>query len=389
MSQSKHTIKSLFTSSSLRIASAGRLLSENRTGTNPYVSTYSYTNRGQRATAFRSEKGVASHNGTYSYDAAGRLTNVADTVSGSLLNGNYSWDSGSQLVGLPGSGYSVNASYDEESRLTSLGRTVQNTTTTNYTYGYGFDGGKRWRKDLIGNKWDWYPCGVACCAGELGTLTSNLTGATWQAETTNLSDRQTTGSVGQTALQSLGSTFVYVGNSGQEIARNVVDNFGEFRSASGSHQYTRRFQAAQEQYRLYQAKNLSKAAATRPGRMIIGSGITGSIDFVWAPDCFSDAIGSINVGTALTGCLAGIVGNKLACYAALAAAIVNCVMFPPLCTAGLQAAAAVCGFDWKKCLLGVAGAIANVLWGEYTMCLKYRYGIKDPVKVIPPDWWMF
>ena len=186
MSQSKHTIKNLFTSSSLRIASAGRLLSENRTGTNPYVSTYTYTNRGQRATAFRSEKGVASHNGTYSYDDAGRLTNVADTVTSSGLGGAYTWNANSTLASYPGPGYTRKLDYDEEGRLTKISRETTTTTTPVFEYGYGFDGNRRWRKDLAGNTWDWYPCGVAFCAGELVTMRSTNNGASWSASSKGL-----------------------------------------------------------------------------------------------------------------------------------------------------------------------------------------------------------
>ncbi len=161
---------------------AGRLLSENRTGTNPYVSTYSYTNRGQRATAFRSEKGVASHNGTYSYDDAGRLTNVADTVTTSDLGGSYTWNADGTLASLPGPGYTRKLSYDEEGRLTKISQQSGSTLTAKFEYGYGFDGNRRWRKDLAGNTWDWYPCGVACCAGELVTMRSTNGGGTWSVQ---------------------------------------------------------------------------------------------------------------------------------------------------------------------------------------------------------------
>ena len=165
---------------------AGRLLTENRTGTNPYVSTYSYTNRGQRATAFRSENGVASHNGTYTYDDAGRLTNVTDTVTTSGLGGSYTWNNDSTLASYPGPGYTRKLSYDEEGRLTKIDRDNGTTITPVFEYGYGFDGNRRWRKDMVGNIQDWYPCGVACCAGELVTMRSTNGGASWTAISSNL-----------------------------------------------------------------------------------------------------------------------------------------------------------------------------------------------------------
>ncbi len=36
-----------------------------------------------------------------------------------------------------------------------------------YQYAYGFDGGRRWRKDYLNGVWTRYPCGVACGAGDL------------------------------------------------------------------------------------------------------------------------------------------------------------------------------------------------------------------------------
>ena len=45
----------------------------------------------------------------------------------------------------------------------------------------GYSGGRVWRstRDIQNNSWTWLPCGVACCAGELTELSSNLSGATW------------------------------------------------------------------------------------------------------------------------------------------------------------------------------------------------------------------
>jgi YD repeat-containing protein len=61
---------------------ANRLTSEDRTGSNPYLSDYTYNADGQRATAFRSEDGVTSHDGTYTYDNADELTLVVENASG-------------------------------------------------------------------------------------------------------------------------------------------------------------------------------------------------------------------------------------------------------------------------------------------------------------------
>ena len=158
---------------------AGRLLTENRTGANPYASSYTYNSRGLRATAVRTENGVASHNGTYAYDDAGRLTNVADAVGTSGLGGSYVWNADGTLASMPANGYRRTMTYDEEGRLTAISKLQNGTTTALFGYGYGFDGGRRWRKDLAGGIQDWYPCGVACCAGELVTLRSTNGGSTW------------------------------------------------------------------------------------------------------------------------------------------------------------------------------------------------------------------
>ena len=69
------------------------------------------------------------------------------------------WDNASTLASYPGPGYTRKLSYDEEGRLTKIDRDNGTTITPVFEYGYGFDGNRRWRKDLAGNTWDWYPCG--------------------------------------------------------------------------------------------------------------------------------------------------------------------------------------------------------------------------------------
>jgi hypothetical protein len=122
---------------------------------------------------------LTSHNGTYPYDNAGRLTNVSDTVATSGLGGTYSWNADGTLATMPGPGYRRVLSYDEGGRLTQIAKLQSSVTTPLFQYGYGYDGGRRWRKDLANNVWDWYPCGVACCAGDLVTLRSTDGGTTW------------------------------------------------------------------------------------------------------------------------------------------------------------------------------------------------------------------
>ncbi len=203
----------------------GRLLSENRSGVSPYVSTYTYESRGLRATAFRSENGVASHNGTYTYDNAGRLTSVADTVTASGLAGSYSWNADGTLASMPGPGYTRTLSYDEEGRLTGISKLQGGVTTPLFQYGYGFDGGRRWRKDLANNVWDWYPCGVACCAGDLVTLRSTNVGTTWAVLETRLD--QATVLNGTPFLGSMDSGILRMGSE-----HVVTDAFGVLRNGA-------------------------------------------------------------------------------------------------------------------------------------------------------------
>ena len=64
---------------------------------------------------------------------------------------------------------------NEEAQLLSM----SHSGLVAYQYAYGADGNRRWAKDIANNKWTWYPCGVACGAGELVEQGSDLTGATW------------------------------------------------------------------------------------------------------------------------------------------------------------------------------------------------------------------
>jgi len=156
---------------------ADNLLSETRTGTKPYSGAYTYDKTNRRKTAVVVTNGVTTHNGTYYYDGAGRLTQVIDIATNTTEV--YTWNDDGTLATSPGSGYTKVYGYDEEKHLTSIGHNVAGTVTTLYQYGYGADGNRRWRKDLAGNVWTWFPCGVACSAGELVEQTSDLTGTTW------------------------------------------------------------------------------------------------------------------------------------------------------------------------------------------------------------------
>ncbi len=76
---------------------------------------------------------------------------------------------------MPGPNYSREFGYNEESQLLS----ISHSGTLAYQYAYGADGNRRWAKEIANNAWTWYPCGVACGAGELVEQGRDLTGATW------------------------------------------------------------------------------------------------------------------------------------------------------------------------------------------------------------------
>ncbi len=183
---------------------ADRLLSEVRTGTKPYSGAYTYDDAGRRLSALVITNGVTTHNGTYSYDGAGRLQQVVDSATS--LTENYVWNADGTLASYPGPGYTRLLEYDEEGRLVRIKRNTGGTITTAYEYGYGYDGGRRWRKDYLQNQWTWYPCGVACSAGELVEQQSDLTGATWTTTLTCLRALHSCVAKGSVLFQTSNST---------------------------------------------------------------------------------------------------------------------------------------------------------------------------------------
>ena len=164
---------------------ANNLLTETRTGTKPYSGAYTYDKSNRRKTALVVTNGVTTHNGAYTYDTAGRLSQVIDSATSPATTETYTWNNDGTLARYPGpagSGYARVLTYDEEQHLLTIAHDFGGGNVVNaYAYGYAADGGRRWQKDLINNVWTWYPCGVACNAGELVEQTSDLTGSTWAA----------------------------------------------------------------------------------------------------------------------------------------------------------------------------------------------------------------
>ena len=227
---------------------ADNLLSETRTGTKPYSGTYTYDKTNRRKTALVVTNGTTTHNGTYTYDGAGRLTQVVDSAT--RLTEVYTWNADGTLATSPGSGYTKVFGYDEEGHLTSIGHNVAGTVTTLYQYGYGADGNRRWRKDLAGNVWTWYPCGVACSAGELVEQTSDLTGTTWA--TSGLYLRAGTGCSSQLMRRNseyhhadmMGNYGVITNSTGTILSSNLYDSFRVQRFTGGSAVSSSRFKNA-------------------------------------------------------------------------------------------------------------------------------------------------
>ncbi|HSV72424.1 MAG TPA: DUF6531 domain-containing protein [Chthonomonadales bacterium] len=212
---------------------AGRILSENRTGQRSYASQYAYDSRGNRTTAVRSEGGVTTHDGVYSYDDAGRLVQVFDAATNATET--YVWHADSTLARYPGPGYARVCEYDEEGRLVRIGRDFGGgNVQLSFEYGYGYDGARRWRKDYTNNLWTRYPCGAASCAGELLEQTSPLSGGAW---TTSAQILKGLSIVRRNAevhhFDLLGAAGVITGAGGAVVSSALYDAFGVARFAAG------------------------------------------------------------------------------------------------------------------------------------------------------------
>ena len=62
--------------------------------------------------------GITVHNGAYTYDAAGRLSQVVDAATS--LTEVYTWNNDGTLASAPGSGYTKLFEYDEEQHFTRI-----------------------------------------------------------------------------------------------------------------------------------------------------------------------------------------------------------------------------------------------------------------------------
>ncbi|MCL6476492.1 MAG: hypothetical protein K6U75_15745 [Firmicutes bacterium] len=183
-----------------------------------------------------------SHRGTYTYDGAGRLIQVVDAATNTTET--YVWNADGTLASFPGPGYTRLLEYDEEGRLVRIRRDYGGgNVQLAYEYGYGFDGGRRWRKDYLNGVWTRYPCGVACGAGDLVEQQKPLEGGSWTVSALYL---QGISLVRRNSewhhFDPLGTAQVITNNSAGVVSNNLYDVFGVLRHQQGSAQTPWRWQ---------------------------------------------------------------------------------------------------------------------------------------------------
>jgi hypothetical protein len=135
------------------------------------------------------------------------------------------------LASYPGPGYTRTLQYDDAGNLASITRDYGSYTELAFEYQTGFDGKRRWKKDHTteGEPEYWYPCGVACCAGELVTLISMDNGDTWQTHRTFVRGAIGTAFINYELQLSTGAANVAMYDSSM-VTVQVNDSFGLARS---------------------------------------------------------------------------------------------------------------------------------------------------------------
>jgi YD repeat-containing protein len=177
-----------------------------------------------------------------SYDGAGRLNQVVDAATNTTET--YVWNADGTLASFPGPGYTRLLEYDEEGRLVRIRRDYGGgNVQLAYEYGYGFDGGRRWRKDYLNGVWTRYPCGVACGAGELVEQTCDLSGSQWTTSALYLQGISLVRRNNEWHhFDPLGTAQVITNNTAGVVSNNVYDTFGVLRYQQGSAQTPWRWQ---------------------------------------------------------------------------------------------------------------------------------------------------
>ena len=177
-----------------------------------------------------------------SYDGAGRLNQVVDAATNTTET--YVWNADGTLASFPGPGYTRLLEYDEEGRLVRIRRDYgSGNMQLAYEYGYGFDGGRRWRKDYLNGVWTRYPCGVACGADELVEQTCDLSGSQWTTSALYLQGISLVRRNNEWHhFDPLGTAQVITNNTAGVVSNNVYDTFGVLRYQQGSAQTPWRWQ---------------------------------------------------------------------------------------------------------------------------------------------------
>jgi len=216
---------------------------------------------------FNRGTGVETHRGTYTYDGAGRLIQVVDAATNTTEA--YVWNADGTLASFPGPGYVRLLEYDEEGRLIRIRRDYGGgNVQLAYEYAYGFDGGRRWRKDYINGVWTRYPCGVACGAGDLVEQQKPLDGGSWTTSALYLQGISLVRRNNEWHhFDPLGTAGVITNNSATVISNSLYDLFGVKRYEQGSAETPWRWswiQAGEEEVRMS-----SKGEVYLPERMVI------------------------------------------------------------------------------------------------------------------------
>ena len=366
---------------------AGNMLNEARTGQASYSGAYTYWSDGNRKTAdVINNLGQTVHNGAYSYDGAGRLDQCIDSATG--LTEIYTWNADTTLATMPASGYTREFMYNEEAQLLS----ISHSGTLAYEYAYGADGNRRWSKDIVNNKWTWYPCGVACGAGEMVEETSTLTGSSW--------------SVSSQYLRAGG------GCSSMLIRQNVPNMNDEYHHADIVGMYPILTDASANVLRSYV---FDAYAVPQSQQQFIGESypvqsthtgtcLTGMLELGMSSSPNGGAVSlqarAMHVANKksisshycssksnlhkmehcltqagisfLSGCAIGLGKGGVACLVCIAAAAAGCVIFLPSCELAIGVCDIVCGnLVLKNCIK--AGLISSL--PIFLRCLESAYGI--------------
>ncbi|MDE2127529.1 MAG: hypothetical protein KGJ62_13160 [Armatimonadetes bacterium] len=144
--------------------------------------------------------------------------------------------------------------------------------TTAYEYGYAFDGGRRWKKDIANAVWTWFPCGVACSAGDLVEQTSDLTGQSWSTSALYLRGMGCGSSIYRRnsewhLFDAGGTAGVITDGSANVLSNNLYDAFGVLMYVSGSAATQWRFEG-----RFVEEEGLV-ASAGGGGDMLVARGV--------------------------------------------------------------------------------------------------------------------